>query len=726
MTVHAFRRSTPGGAVTPSLRPPALRRRRVAASAAMGMLVAALVSPAATAGSAVPTGAVTDEALAARAGSPSAAPPSSAPAPTTDDPQPAADRQRSTRPGNDDFGGSDILGADGSTPGSNVGATGQPGEPDIAGSPADTSVWYSWVAAERGETVFTTAGANFDTTIGVFTGASVDQLQPFAADDDHGASKQSQVVFHPRPGNLYRIAVDGVDGASGSFTLQWTQNRPGNDDLAGALTLPAAGGVVVSSNTRATREPGEPLTASNVPNRTLWWSWTPSVGGTVTLATTGSDVDTVLGVYTGGPDPGDLVAVAANNNAGVSPLSRVRRVPVTAGTRYSIVVDAAGSDGGAVRLQGVLNPPGNDDFLARPVLPGSSGSRAGTTVDASGEPGEPGFHGGAAADSSVWYRWTAPYDGPSVLRLRQPGVALSPGVEIYTGSSLATLTSVAETAGPDDGEVAFAAVAGTVYSIAIDGNGGSRGAFTLEWVLGLCQGRPATVLGAGVITGTDADDVIVGSTRSDTVLAGGGNDVVCGLAGDDLLDGGEGDDLLDGGPHADTLVGGNGTDDLNGDSGDDTARALAEPDGPDWFRGGTGSDTTDYSARSGAVRVSMNNLTNDGAFAEGDRHLGVENATGGRGDDHLIGSPGFPIRNVLLGNDGADTLDGSEGDDRLEGRAGDDVLTGGPGLDVALGGPGDDSLHLADGEPGDSGDGGPHIHGDTATADSGDSLVNVP
>jgi serralysin len=64
----------------------------------------------------------------------------------------------------------------------------------------------------------------------------------------------------------------------------------------------------------------------------------------------------------------------------------------------------------------------------------------------------------------------------------------------------------------------------------------------------------------------------------------------------------------------------------------------------------------------------------------------IENATGGSGND------------TLIGNGVANVLSGGEGDDRLFGRAGDDVLYGGPGNDVLNGGGGDDVLNGGDGD----------------------------
>ena len=100
------------------------------------------------------------------------------------------------RPANDNFAGSGIAGADGTVFGSNTDATGQTGEPSIAGSPADTSVWYSWTAPENGPTTFNTRDAAFDTTLHVFTGSSLGALASVASNDDFNGTLQSKVTFN--------------------------------------------------------------------------------------------------------------------------------------------------------------------------------------------------------------------------------------------------------------------------------------------------------------------------------------------------------------------------------------------------------------------------------------------------------------------------------------------------------------------------------------------------
>lgn len=65
----------------------------------------------------------------------------------------------------------------------------------------------------------------------------------------------------------------------------------------------------------------------------------------------------------------------------------------------------------------------------------------------------------------------------------------------------------------------------------------------------------------------------------------------------------------------------------------------------------------------------------------------IENATGGVGDDVLLGNA---LDNRLTGGSGDDWLDGGDGGDVLKGGLGDDHLTGGDGADTFALGPGRD------------------------------------
>ncbi|UGS36169.1 trypsin-like serine protease [Capillimicrobium parvum] len=601
------------------------------------------------------------------------------------------------RPANDDFGGSGLSGALGTVFGDNTDATAQPGEPSVP-STADTTVWYSWTAPENGPTTFSLRDAAFDTALSVFTGSSVSGLTTVATNDDFNGTLQSKLTFNASAGTTYRIRVDGFAAAHGPFSLQWAQNPPANDDFAAATTVSGATGRTFGSNARSTGEPGEP-SHSGVPDATVWYRWTAPESGPAVLNTRGSDFDTTLAVYAGSAITG-LVQLAANDDINGSRQSRVA-FTATAGTEYRIAVDGFSNARGNVALQWTVNPPANDDFAQARVLPGTAGITSATSVRATGEPGELDYHGGAAADNSVWFRWTPAVSGPAVLRLGSVS-GLSPGMAVYTGNGyFEPLTKVGE--GPTS--VALNVTAGTPYSIAVDGNGGTTGTFTLEWLIAKCNGVNASLIGQGSITGTAGNDVIVGSAGPDSIDGGGGIDVICGLGANDTLIGGAADDLLFGGP---------GNDDERGGTGNDTFRQDSAPEGGDRLDGEGGTDAVYYGTRTTGVTVNLNNVADDGAAGEGDNVLlTVENVTGGAGNDKVSGSTA------------ANRLSGAGGNDELRGRGGNDQLFGGPGSDRLYGDGDSDTLNLVDGVSGnDAGNGGAGT--DTATADPGDVVTDVP
>ena len=60
----------------------------------------------------------------------------------------------------------------------------------------------------------------------------------------------------------------------------------------------------------------------------------------------------------------------------------------------------------------------------------------------------------------------------------------------------------------------------------------------------LCNGVPATIVGAGMIFGTPGPDVIVGSPGNDVIEGFDGDDLICGLGGNDTIFGGFGHDRI--------------------------------------------------------------------------------------------------------------------------------------------------------------------------------------
>ena len=151
------------------------------------------------------------------------------------------------------------------------------------------------------------------------------------------------------------------------------------------------------------------------------------------------------------------------------------------------------------------------------------------------------------------------------------------------------------------------------------------------------------------VEGSSYNDTLTGNELANTLRGGAGNDKLTGLLGNDTLDGG---------------------------TGNDTFAEGSAASGKDSFTGGTGVDTLDYTLRTSAVKVDLDNAADDGATGE------LDNA---RSDVEYV-----------RGGSGSDTLTGSSGANRLYGNAGNDVLTGGLGADILDGGTGNDTLYGKD------------------------------
>src|SRR6185295_3873257 len=90
-----------------------------------------------------------------------------------------------TPPPNDNFTSAQtITGCSGSVNGTNVSSTKESGEPDHASNGGTHSVWYQWQAPATSSVTITTAGSNYDTVLGVYTGSAVNALSLIGQNDD--------------------------------------------------------------------------------------------------------------------------------------------------------------------------------------------------------------------------------------------------------------------------------------------------------------------------------------------------------------------------------------------------------------------------------------------------------------------------------------------------------------------------------------------------------------
>ncbi len=127
---------------------------------------------------------------------------------------------------------------------------------------------------------------------------------------------------------------------------------PPNNLFANRITI-AGPGTVTGSNVGATAEPGQPLIVYPTSTNAVWWRFTPSQAGILTIDTCGSNFDTLMAVFTG-PAVNALSGVASNDDScGLQ--SRVT-FAATANVEHQIAVVGYQNDTGSITLNLAFSP----------------------------------------------------------------------------------------------------------------------------------------------------------------------------------------------------------------------------------------------------------------------------------------------------------------------------------------------------------------------------------
>jgi subtilisin family serine protease len=264
---------------------------------------------------------------------------------------------------------------------------------------------------------------------------------------------------------------------------------PPNNSFASATVIPATATQYSanSSTVSATLETGEPHHVVATSHRSIWWKWTPTTTGPVTIDTIGSGIDTVLAVYRGATSVAGLAGklIASNDNVSATEKASRATFNATAGQTYHIVVAGKTSSEQCFVALNLTRPPANDDFLGAQAVTVSATTEfglAGSNVLATKQTGEPDHNGNSGATTSVWYKFVAPVSGPITIDTEGSPTLTDTVLAIYTGTVLNALTPIA--ADDDSGtgllsRVSFNMVRGQVYRVAVAGYSGAQGRFRL-------------------------------------------------------------------------------------------------------------------------------------------------------------------------------------------------------------------------------------------------------
>ena len=293
------------------------------------------------------------------------------------------------------------------------------------------------------------------------------------------------------------ITTSGLKNLSAVFGLIFSlvilaNAAPVNDNFANAQVISGNSGQVSGTNVAATKESGEPAHALNRGGASVWYKYVAPGNGVLRVDTLTSNFNTLLAVYSGS-NMSNLTLIAANDEDDSGSGSSKVYFGTQSGTTYYIAVDGKFSDGSGVVTGSNLkvnysfdNVMPNDNFAnavtLRNDLPIYSATF--TNVGASKEIGEPN-HSSNSGGKSVWFKWQTPSATAKnyTITLDQKSVAnpsgfMIPLFRIYTGSSLNSLTTVANYGADRVGRLKFIAQPNTTYYIAVDGYdfGGGAGA----------------------------------------------------------------------------------------------------------------------------------------------------------------------------------------------------------------------------------------------------------
>ncbi|MEK7954264.1 hypothetical protein [Luteolibacter soli] len=386
-----------------------------------------------------------------------------------------------TPPANDDFANATVLtGSAPSGDGWTTYATREAGEP-AARLDESKSIWWNWTAPSTG----VLAVAMMDGTVEPFTGSAVNALTLLPTDPRSGTRPTlgaATFFYQVTSGTVVRLR-GGEEDNRVRFSLRMISS-PAHDDFANRLLLSGPTATNTTDLEFASWQVNEPNTDAFGPP-SVWYRWIAPSTGRFVIDSSGSAQFNRVKVFTG-------TVLASLTGVGTEKLGSTAGntfgriiLDATNGTEYAIQLRRENNYSGSAKLNiHAIASPANDNFANATNMTGSAWTATGTNVDASRE--DAGFEpvttlSDSLASSTVWWKWTAPATGR--YRVSLAGSSFDSVLGIYTGSTLSTLTRVAQDQSSgwnSTGAVFLNATNGTQYFFQVDGNFFQEGSVQLS------------------------------------------------------------------------------------------------------------------------------------------------------------------------------------------------------------------------------------------------------
>lgn len=237
------------------------------------------------------------------------------------------------------------------------------------------SVWYKFTAPTGGIVNIDTHGSDYDTILGIWTGTR-GALQNIACHDDTSASdRTSQVTAALTNGTTYYIEVVDYRGAGASSSakpntappvqanvasdaasggtlvlhLDFTPTTvPPNDEFENATVITTDTYHATQNTLGATHAQDDPAfpcppSGARAGSASVWYKFVPPENGRISVNTTGSSYDTLLGIWTG--TRGALSNVACDDDSGGNLTSALTAIPVAASQTYYVEAASFAAEG---------------------------------------------------------------------------------------------------------------------------------------------------------------------------------------------------------------------------------------------------------------------------------------------------------------------------------------------------------------------------------------------
>ena len=220
--------------------------------------------------------------------------------------------------------------------------------------------WYCYTASCTGDVTVSLFGSSYDTMLAVYKGC---ECYPGASDviacnDDFGGSTASQATFAATAGHQYLVEVGGYDGTGlGKLTITCAGEPvpTSPDNCANAQPIGDVTDLPFDTSDATADGPGHCMGSPNI-----WYCYTASCTGNVTVRLSGTTYDTMLAAYDGCTCyPTSSKLLQCNDDFGSGTDSQVT-FAATSGSQYLIEVGGYASEKGqgllTVSCEGVTTP----------------------------------------------------------------------------------------------------------------------------------------------------------------------------------------------------------------------------------------------------------------------------------------------------------------------------------------------------------------------------------